>query len=56
MLFLFSFLFRYLVYIPNEIIKVYERGERDPHDEIRPLPRSVEIIEVSLQVTICILS
>lgn len=45
-------IFRYLKKIPNETIKVFERGEKEPHDVIRPLPRSVEIVESSLEVQI----
>lgn len=41
---------RYLTTIPNEVINMYEKGEKDPHPVVKPLARSVEIVEAALEV------
>lgn len=40
---------RYLMVIPSEVINVYAKGAELPEPVQRPLPRSIEVIETSLQ-------
>lgn len=46
---------RYLNSIPNETINTFERGDTKPHPVVRPLPRSVEVVEAAIQC-LCLLA
>lgn len=42
--------YRYLRVIPNETISVYAKGQNKPEEVKKPLPRSVDMVEMVIKV------